>query len=63
MDPVLKPGSDNMMSVLLGIRQDNVTLKSDILSTLDIKMSQFKKGLAQELDPLKENVNQQKVEL
>ena len=52
-----------MMSVLLGIKQDNVTLKSDILSTLDIKMSQFKEGLAQELDPLKENVNQQKVEL
>ena len=63
MDPVLKPGSDDMISVLLGIRPDNVTLKSDILSTLDIKMSQFKEGLAQELDPLKENVNQQKVEL
>ena len=56
MDPVLKSGSDDMMSVLLGIRQDNVTLKSDILSTLDIKMSQFIEGLAQELDLLKENV-------
>ena len=46
MDPVLKPGSEDMTSVLLGIRQDNITLKTDILSNLDVKMLKFKEGLA-----------------
>ena len=56
VDPVIKPGSDDKMSVLLGIRQDNVALKTDILSNLDVKMSQFKEGLTWELEPIRENL-------
>ena len=63
VDPILKPGSDDMMSVLLGITQDNVTLKTDILSNLDAKMSNFKEGLARELEPLKSSVKQQESEI
>ena len=45
VDPKPITGSDEMMSVLLGIRQDNATLKSDIVKTLDSKMSEFKSEL------------------
>ena len=58
VDPVFKPGSDDMVTVLLGIREDNAALKTDILSNLDVKISQFKEGLAKELEPINEKVTQ-----
>ena len=56
MDPSLKQGSDDMMTVLLGIRQDNAVLKTDILSNIDTKMAQFKVELSKDLGGLSEQV-------
>ena len=47
-----------MMTVLLGIRQDNAILKTDILSTLDSKMSHYKEELTKDLVNLSEAVSQ-----
>ena len=63
MDPSIRTGSDDMMSILMGIRQDNVTLKTDILSNLDVKMSQSKEGLAKKIEPIEETLVQHKGEI
>ena len=63
VDPILRQGSDDMMTVLLGIRQDNAMLKTDILTNIDCKMSQFKVELAKDLGGLNEQVREQGAKL
>ena len=59
VDPGTKPSQDDLMNVLLGIRQDNAVLKQDLVQTLDVKMSEFKQELSRDLVGINEKVNQQ----
>ena len=59
----MKPGTNDMMTVLLGIRQDNAVLKQDLLKTLDSKMSQFKQELDRDLGVIHERVVQHNVDI
>ena len=63
VDPSTKTGSDDMMTVLLGIRQDNAVLKSDIVKTLDSKMTEFKVKLEKDLCVVDEKLAGQNVKL
>ena len=63
VDPGTKPGPDDMMTVLLGIRQDNAVLKQDLVKTLDTKMSQFKYELDRDMGKINEQVTQHSISI